>query len=279
MITQKFYHPLSKEGYNSLEEAEKNYKKALTKKNKENKLEQDLELKRNYMRMNAATIDDIPKLLIESVKAIFNADLKIHTFKLMRGGFSTNGGQDDGKINDMHSAPVGIKGGNWQNIKYYPGYTGKMSGIIEGDVTVSHLLGCFSNFSNNGIVGLHLGTGNGGKNFTFEIRIFTQDYPLIWAKYLKFEELKNNKKALRAANTAQNDEWAAKSQDAVNTDILVSHYSQRIEGAEADIVNLKEKKYKRIAEVRSLFQAPPINPADFNFNQEEFDSLRHDLSI
>lgn len=124
---------------------------------------------KNYVRFNAETVDDIPRLMSEQFVELFGEEGKNITIEITNCSFNEN-------ISITHSAPIGVKS-EFRSTKSFPGFYGR---IIYNISEFNYLLRKFDDrlYENLSTVfaGINTGTGGGG---SYELRLYLDDFPKI----------------------------------------------------------------------------------------------------
>ncbi len=157
------------------------------------------EFQTNFVRLNAESVSEIPKLLVEKAKEFFGTIVKIKSFV-------TFGVLD---ICISHNAPLGEKT-VWPDYRKplvtRKGINGKITGRIlemkDSHKNAAYHFSLHNLFAGNQacanqhFVGFHTGGGcAGSKTYDFDMQfcLFLQDFPLLAAKYKNLETEQNKK--------------------------------------------------------------------------------------
>lgn len=143
----------------------------------------------NYIRLNLADVNDLPRMLKEKAREFFDIEIRAISINVSFGD-----------VDCTHSAPID-KSTNWSRTAGKPtSYLG-WAGKIKATANCARLekAAGFGNsintgLFNNGFRGLHTSTGCGGSFGKYDMDIgfyfFMDDFPLLAAKYQTFVEEK-----------------------------------------------------------------------------------------
>lgn len=164
-------------------------------KEKEIQKQKDEWAKRNaasdYIRLNAESLDDIKRMMIEFAKEHYGVELKITQWATSHS-FSKS-------VSNTHNCPY-VKGvTNWGNSHPdrptgYPGWSFQIKGTFSKErfSIFGFVRGGHSSYDKINYIplhGLHTGGGSGGSNFACQFLLFLQDFPKLEAKYKRHQEL------------------------------------------------------------------------------------------
>lgn len=159
------------------------------------KLKYKIDDYRNFPRLNATSFTEYAKLCVEYINkinegtGIIYSDLKFYNLY-----YNEN-------LSNTHNSPIG-KPTNWWNKPDipagYPGWGGRVTFKKHNKSGKSHVSSNDHSEIHSpyrGILGLNTGSGGGGYNeFTYDIKLFLDDFPLIKEKYERQQKLLRLKK-------------------------------------------------------------------------------------
>lgn len=138
----------------------------------------------NELRLTVEHITDVPDLIAETVKKLLDRDVSFTEWDV---SFRRD-------LAATHNAPID-KPTEWtmsdKPRTKYLGWVGRCKGVtnigekpIEGRYnSIRGLSHVFGSFHESIIKGVHFGSGSGGRNFNYEVRMYLDDFPKIKAKY------------------------------------------------------------------------------------------------
>jgi len=194
------------------------------------------------IRLNLTNPSDIGKLIEQYVKQYLNRTLKITnmTFRF-------------GMLSITHSAPIGKKT-NWSCDRDRPtgyfGWSGQISGtttlykasVGDGFSEISGLTDVLKMNSNFYIRGLHTGSGHGGDTFSYDYKMFLDDFPKLKAMHNVFDAL-SKKQSLYVSEQSRLDALAWS--NIMETDQQVVNLEDGIKFLQALIVTKEKALEKR----------------------------------
>jgi hypothetical protein len=192
----------------------------------------------NAPRMLATSIDDFRI----RVKDLWNECHKEFDVQMTRLDFERLQFRMD--VPCSHTYPVGGK----YDQKSVPGWTGQVTGSLTKWISISgsQVKRDKGGWGTN-IPGLNTGTGGGGERFSFELRLYLEDFPLIYKEYKEalenreFVEKEIEKAAVAEMNyLGKKTEWVHKHQD-------VRSLQDQISDTQLQIAKLKEKEKLLVA--------------------------------
>lgn len=191
----------------------------------------------NYVRLRATSWNHAQELLLEQARITDpNCSIELEV-KSIR------------KVKTTHSCPVDGFKYLWfpkneederQNEKaIYPAATGSIKGTFKG----RDFQDCFSSWLRETILGFNTGTGGAsGKNkfgFSYEVTLYIQDFPIIYDRYLKFEELKKENSLYFEKKKKLIEEYSEYHHFKCYSDPIHASYTMELNELEGRIRNLK----------------------------------------
>lgn len=237
---------------------------------KQRKLAEESNLeKKDWIRLNAASISEIENLIVEKAKEFWDIDCEIDinvTF---------------GYVSNSHGAPIGKKT-NWSGLdKKYPtsflGWSGGIKGSIKNykksknsSESVSSLL--FNNYcGGTGFRGLHTGSGCPGDakgQYPMDIGFyfFLEDFPKLVESYeifkTEYQKITDHKEELRLRDEAAHH-YSRIHQDVIDLETQAYELSKK--------ANILKHQYSQKYILDNPIQAPAIN-AQFDDIKKSFSS-------
>ncbi len=235
--------------------------------------------KADYIRLNAESVWDIPKMLVGFFKNDLDRELTISKFDM----------RFNPEMANTHDCPLnGVT--NWGRKdpnapRHYPGWYGEFRGttnigkkpikLFDGHEidSIFDVIGKY----NGAIRGLHCGGGSGGPDFGFSLRMYVDDFPKIKEKYDRYVILREMA-TIRAANYkklfAEAETKIIGEDKQLNT---LAKHKAIIEVLSKNNMTLHANRRQEImnsAEYKNFVKLPH----DPNFNDAEYDKLAAEFS-
>lgn len=204
------------------------------------KRSEDWEKKMNQLRLEVGSICELKEAVVTHAKKHFGA-----VFEFTQFGLTFN------DVSCGHGAPIGKKT-NWSNRDRneptsYKGFRGHVegkwlkNGRNKDNDTVDMFSGLF-NDNDSSIVGIHTGTGHGGKDFGYDFYIFLDDFPKLKAAHEEFLELQNKSKDLEIQEAKQLEKISAKIDKICKADPVYLSHGWSVEDIEKQIADLQVER-------------------------------------
>jgi hypothetical protein len=196
------------------------------------KAKEEKEAERDWLRMNLEDINDLPVLMKQRAKELYNWDLDV-SFDLW---FSN--------VSNSHSCPIGGVT-NWgqrgaNSPTSYPGWSGQIRGTLKGKVPKTTFMGTIADLIKEKFRVIHTGTGGPGRPNEYDMRIgcqlFLDDFPKLKEKY-EFYIVERQKE--RTNDVEFNNLYHAASNYALNHEEVV-----KADKLMARIRMIKDNKFK-----------------------------------